>query len=331
MRGELPDALRELARLQGGVVSRQQVIAHGLSEHTIASKVRSGRWQTVFRGVYALFTGPLERRSRLWAVLLWAGPGAVLSHESAGEVHRLTSKQASLLHVTVPTQRRLRAVDGVVVHRSRRPTSQFPAGALAVTSVEDTILDLTDAAESFDDACGWVTSAFGKGLTSESRLLVFMGFRRRLRWRTDLKHIIAEAAAGAHSPLEYRYDRDVERAHGLPRSERQVPFTKPRGTTGRRDRWYAQHKVVIELDGRAAHPADQRWADIARDRAAAADGSQSLRYGWNDVRWNPCSTAREVASVLRARGWTGRAQPCSAWCAVGQAGAKGNSRAAAGR
>lgn len=303
------------------MVSRQQVIAHGVSEHSITSKLRAGRWKSLYRGVYALFTGRIDRPCRLWAALLWAGPGAVLSHESAAEVHRLIDKPASFLHVTVPAHRRLGVAEGIVVHRSRRSSAQFPAGVLAVTSVEDTILDLTDAAEAFDDACGWVTSAFGRGLTSESRLGVFMGFRRRLRWRADLKHIVAVAAEGAHSPLEYRYDRDVERAHGLPRSAKQVPFTKPNGTTGRRDRWYAEHMVVVELDGKAAHPADQRWADIARDRAAAAVGSQSLRYGWDDVRWNPCRTAMEVAAVLRTRGWQGRPKPCSPRCAVSEAGA----------
>lgn len=331
MRGDIPDTLRELASVQGGAVSRQQAIDHGLSEHTITSKVRSGRWQAIYRGVYTTFNGPVDRRSRLWATLLWAGPGALLSHESAAEIHRLTDKPAGILHVTVPTRQRLRAVGGIVVHRSNRPMTQFPAGFLAVTSVEDTILDLTDAAETFDDACGWVTSAFGRGLTSESRLSVFMGFRRRLRWRADLKQIIEAAAEGAHSPLEYRYDRDVERAHGLPRSDKQVPFTKPGGTTGRRDRWYAEHKVVVELDGKAAHPVDQRWADIARDRAAAAAGSQSLRYGWDDVRWNPCRTAEEVAAVLRTRGWAGQPKPCSPGCAVSEAIAERRSPAGAGR
>ena len=41
-----------------------------------------------------------------------------------------------------------------------------------------------------------------------------MAARPRLRWRAELGKIIAAGAGGAHSVIEYRYDRDVEQAHG---------------------------------------------------------------------------------------------------------------------
>jgi hypothetical protein len=50
-----------------------------------------------------------------------------------------------------------------------------------------------------------------------------------LRWRADLHELIAAAASGDHSVLEYRYERDVERAHGLPEPIRQAPFAGPNG------------------------------------------------------------------------------------------------------
>jgi hypothetical protein len=56
-----------------------------------------------------------------------------------------------------------------------------------------------------------------------------MTARTKLRWRADLNELIVAAAGGDHSVLEFRYHRDVERAHGLPESARQVPFTKPGG------------------------------------------------------------------------------------------------------
>ena len=37
-----------------------------------------------------------------------------------------------------------------------------------------------------------------------------------MRWREDLAELIVAAAGGDHSVLEFRYHRDVERAHGLP-------------------------------------------------------------------------------------------------------------------
>jgi hypothetical protein len=182
--------------------------------------------------------------------------------------------------------------------------------------VEETVLDLTQTAANFDDVCGWVTRAFARDLTDEARLLKAMQRRTKLRWRADLRELVTAAAGGDHSVLEFRYHRDVEQAHGLPPSERQVPFAKPGGRTGRRDRLYREYAVVAELDGRLAHPVENQRQDKARDNAAAVDGLQSLRYGWTDVRRQPCATAAEVARVLRNHGWRGRPRPCSPGCPV---------------
>ncbi len=178
------------------------------------------------------------------------------------------------------------------------------------------MLDLTQAANSFDDVCGWVTRAIARDLTDEARLRQAMSVRTKLRWRADLHELIGAAQSGDHSVLEFRYHRDVERAHGLPDSSRQVPFTKPDGRRGFRDRVYTDYGVVVELDGRLAHPAENQWKDKARDNAAAAEGQQSLRYGWINVRWKACATAAEVARVLRLHGWDGRPKPCSPGCPV---------------
>ncbi len=178
------------------------------------------------------------------------------------------------------------------------------------------MLDLTQSAATFDDVCGWVTRAFARNLTDETRLKAVMRDRTRLRWRADLHELIAAAAGGDHSVLEFRYHRDVERAHGLPESIRQVAFRTAAGKRGRRDRVYDEHGVVVELDGRLAHPIENQWQDKRRDNAAAADGQQTLRYGWTDVTRQPCATAAEVARVLRRRGWPGRPRPCSPGCPV---------------
>ena len=181
------------------------------------------------------------------------------------------------------------------------------------------MLDLTQSAKTFDDVCGWVTRAVARELTDEARLRQAMDLRKRLRWRADLNQLIVAAAGGDHSVLEFRYHRDVEKAHGLPEPVRQVPFTGPNGRRGRRDRVYEEYGVVVELDGRLAHPAENQWRDKTRDNAAAAAGEQSLRYGWAQVRWEACATAAEVATVLRLHGWDGRPRPCSPGCPAGKA------------
>jgi hypothetical protein len=64
-------------------------MAAGLSSDMIKSKLRNERWQRLYRGVYALFTGSPDRRAQLWAAVLRIGPGPVLSHETAAELQRL--------------------------------------------------------------------------------------------------------------------------------------------------------------------------------------------------------------------------------------------------
>ena len=320
MRSELPPTLRNLVRYQAGVISRSQAVRGGLSPGMIKFRVSSGRWRQIHPGIYATFTGVPSRGARLWAAVLWAGPGASLSHETAAELHRLTDQLAEVIHLTVPVQRRVVAVSGVVIHRSARALEAVEGYTNPPrTKVEETVLDLTQNARTFDDVCGWVTRAFARDLTDETRLRKAMSVRTKLRWRSDLHELIVAANGGDHSVLEFRYHRDVERSHGLPKPGRQVPFTGPGGRRGRRDRVYQEYGVVVELDGRLAHPAEHQWRDKTRDNAAAVGGQQTLRYGWTQVRWEACATAAEVAKVLRRHGWDGWPRPCSPGCPVQRA------------
>jgi hypothetical protein len=317
MESELPSTLRNQARYQHGVVSRSQALQAGLTADMIKSRVKGDRWRQIHLGVYTTFTGVPGRSAQLWAAVLSAGPGAVLSHETAAELHRLADKPSDPIHVTVPWERHIVAARGVRLHRSTRAWEiAMRQSSPPRTFVEETVLDLSQTAASFDDVCGWITRAFARNLTDEAMLYMAMRQRRKLRWRSDLHELIAAAAGGDHSVLEYRYDRDVEQAHGLPEPVRQAPFAQAGGRRGRRDRLYREYAVVVELDGRLAHATEDQWRDKARDNAAAVDGMQSLRYGWTQVRWHPCETALEVAKVLRGRGWTGWPKPCSPGCAV---------------
>lgn len=312
---ELPSTLRNLARIQHGVISRSQALRAGLTVDMIKFRVRSDRWRQIHPGVYTTFTGVPGRNAQLWTAVLSVGPGAILSHETAAELLRLADKPSDAIHMIVSWQRRIAVTSGVSLHRSKRAgETVLGYGNPPRTKIEETVLDLTQTAATFDDVCGWVTRAFARDLTDEAGLRKAMGARTKLRWRSDLDELIAAAAGGDHSVLEYRYDRDVERAHGLPKARRQVPFTGPGGRRGRRDRVYEDYALVVELDGRLAHPDDSAWKDKARDNAAAVEGKQTLRYSWEQVRRKPCQTAAEVAEVLRQRGWPGRPRECSPGC-----------------
>ena len=177
------------------------------------------------------------------------------------------------------------------------------------------MLDLTDVARTFDDALGWLCAACAGRLTTPQLIHDAMAHRARLRFRAGLRLALSNVADGAHTVLEYRYLHDVERCHGLPRAQRQ--FRVIRGTRSEyRDALYREYLVAVETDGRLAHPAEARWADVRRDNAAAADGIITLRYGWSDITGRPCWVASEVGAVLSRRGWPGPLRSCGPGCAA---------------
>jgi AbiEi antitoxin C-terminal domain len=317
MKDQLPAGFNRLLRMQHLVFSRKQALRAGFTQDAVGARVRRGTWRRLYPGVYTTLTGEPGRSARLWAALLYAGRGAVLSHETAAQLHGLPDKAANVIHVTIPAERRVIEAPSIRIHRSARVfEAALPDADPPRTRIEETVLDLAEAAANFDDVCDWVTRAISNDLTNEIKLLAAMKARGKLRWRLELGELIAAAAEGDHSVLEYRYTRDVERPHGLPAPDRQVPFKDLGKRRGRRDRVYTKYGVIVELDGRLGHLAEKVRKDNARDRAAAAGGKQSLRYGWHEVRYEQCDTAVEVAKVLRNNGWKGSPRPCSVYCRV---------------
>ncbi len=315
MPNELPPYLRELAQFQQGILTRGQARQGGLTKDVIRSRVRQGRWQRVHAGVYAVFSGEPGRVAVLWAAVLRAGPGAMLSYHTAAELAALTDTPSMLIHVTIPDSRRIASIPGFVIHLSGRASQvRHPALTPARTRVEETVLDLTELAMTAETAYGWMTRALGRRLTTQARLRDAMALRHRLRWRRDLAEALAADWAGVHSGLEHRYLRDVERPHGLPPGTRQA-LARCAGHNEYRDVLYEEYGVAVELDGRAAHPGDLRWRDIRRDNSAATAGIVTLRYGWIDVSQRPCVVAAQVAQVLARRGYSG-SRPCAPGCPV---------------
>jgi len=314
---------RDLLELQHGVIARWQVAQPGRRIFAIEAKLRDDRWQTLYRGVYAAFTGPPSRTALLWGAVLRAGPGAVLSHHTAAELDKLADRPAGVIHVTITSARRVSIrqergsrVPPIVVHYSSRiEQARHPSRIPPRTRVEETTVDLTQAAPHASEAVSWVIQACSRRLTTPELLRSVMTARPQLRWRAALAAVTADAAAGIHSVLEARYVRGVERPHGLPSAMRQA-LSKTGARTRYLDNLYREFGVAVELDGQAAHPAETRWHDIHRDNACAAAGIITLRYGWADVTMHPCRVAGEIAHVLRLRGWTGSLHRCGPGCAA---------------
>ena len=255
----------------------------------------------------------------LWAALLRAGPDAVLSHWTAAERHGLIDEPSSVINITVPASRHPAQVriPGVIIHRSdailrTRHATMLPP----CTRVEDTVLDLIQVAANFDDAYAWICRAIGRRRTTADRIALAMAARKKMRWRREIAIALSDAEGGVLSVLEYRYVHRVERPHGLPVARRQARI---RQRSGNRylDNLYEEFGVCVELDGTAAHPADEQWRDKRRDNANTVSGLVTLRFGLLDLGERRCETAAAVATLLRGRGWAGSPRACGRGCVGG--------------
>jgi len=319
-------ALADVSRLaveQAGVVTHEQARETGVSVGMIRRLADSGRWQRLHRGVLLTGGGPPGLPARMWAAHLALGPSSVVGGRAAGHYWGLLEgnmpDDAPILmlvperaHLRTPGLRTLRVPDPLTrSHAARRPP---------VLTLEHAVLDRLAAARTEVAAVEAVLRACRLRLTTPQRLLAASAERSRLRRRSLLLALCADAADGVTSELERTYRDRVERRHGLPRGRRQVREQPHGAAPAYRDVRYDPFGVLVELDGRLGHETESDvWRDQLRDNAAVLTGSATLRFGWMGVAGSSCLAAAQVEALLVGRGWSGRGRPCQPGCPVGSA------------
>jgi very-short-patch-repair endonuclease len=270
-----------LATVQEGVAGRHQLRAHGVSEHAIDHRVRTGRFVPVFRGVYAVGHAALSDSGRVQAALLAAGPDAVVSHRAAAALHRILPSMPPFVDVTVTGNPR-RSRPGLEIHASRHPPPAMRVAGFPVTTPLRTLQDLrvTLSHAELERACA---EALVRRLVTHDEL--------------EAARLVAPGtAAPTRSALERRF-LSVARRAGLPRPRvnhavgpYEIDFAWPR------------QRVLVEVDGWSTH--GHRFAferDRARDAELAAMGYVVLRFTWRQVRDDPLLVAARVARALALR------------------------------
>lgn len=309
-RHDPPQTLLSLAARQGGVLSTEQIARLRYSEDAVRRLLKEDSWQRVAHGVYA--TGDVDWTGQLWAGVLLGGPEARIGGEAAGHLHGI-APQPEQIQVLVPESSPICSRPPWVFRRER-PGVRSPRspGEPPRLTLPDTTLDLCEAAAA-SEVVSIVTRAVGTRRTSSGQLRSALQSRSRMRHRQLLTGLLGDIDAGARSWLEIRYLHDVERAHGLPRGDRQSPSHDRRCW---RDILYTPYRLVVELDGRIGHEGEGKFRDMRRDNVATLAGESTLRYGHGDVTSNPCRVAFEVAAVLTHLGWSGVLRRCPRCSAV---------------
>jgi hypothetical protein len=178
--------------------------------------------------------------------------------------------------------------------RARRSVGDPPR-----LTVESAVLDVADA-RTAAEVVGLVTTAVQRRLTTVYRLRQELTQRARHRHRALLKDLLADVEAGAESPLELRYLRDVEQPHGLPKGRRQQSRS---GLQFQTDVDYDVYGLVVELDGRAGHEGLGQFRDMDRDNRHMLLNTRTLRYGSYDLVARPCGVAFQVYYALTRQGY----------------------------
>jgi very-short-patch-repair endonuclease len=284
-----------LARRQHGVVTREQLVALGLSRHGIQHRIARGRLHPVGRGVYAVGRPELTRNGRLMAaVLVCGGEGrAAVSHSSAAALFKIGRERTGPIEVTRVDSGRVR-VPGVRVHR--RPALRVGWYGLyegiPVTSPVHTLIDLA-VREEVERVERLANEADKLGLVRTDELRAALGDHAgepgvaRLRGILDLRTF-----SFTRSKLESAFLPLVRRA-GLPKPETAVYLNGHEV-----DFWFPELKLVVETDGLTYHrtPAQQA-RDRVRDQDHIAAGLIPLRFTHAQIKFDP----DRVLRTLRAR------------------------------
>jgi Protein of unknown function (DUF559) len=247
--------LRSLADRQAGRVAWWQLKALGVANQTIARSTEGGYLCQVLPRVYALGHRAPSVEATLWEAVLYAGPGAMLSHATALWWRGLLDKRPWPIQVTTP--RRCQSLKGIRVY-GRRTCERAPHKGLPTTSLEQALLDFAATAPLERLRYALANADYHKVLDIPA-LRVIAGTGRK--GSTNLKNAITRhepKLAHTRSHLERLFLPLCERA-GLPLPEVNV-FIE--GVLV--DAVWRERKLVVELDGEKNHSS---WNQIQNDRS----------------------------------------------------------------
>jgi hypothetical protein len=136
--------IRGLAERQHGVFSTWQLLDQGVNERIVASRRKGGILVPLHQGVYALAHTRLGQEGRAMAAVLACGPGAVLSHFSAGHHWGLCGSRGPTEVLRQSGGLEPKSHENVRLHQTRRLHAYEVTveRGIPVTVIERVLLDL---------------------------------------------------------------------------------------------------------------------------------------------------------------------------------------------
>ena len=251
--------LGEISGRQFGRISRAQLKALGLADSTIASWRRDGYLYRVLPGVYGVGHRAPSIEADLAAALLYAGPGAALSHATGAWWVGLLEKRPRGIQVSTPRHRG--SVPGVRVY-GRRDRERIVHRGLAVTSLPELLQDLA-ATEPLRTVRRALANADYRG--SLDLRAVEAALRRGSRGAARLR-----AAIAVHQPSLALTKSRLERMLLTICEEEELPLPEFNVMV---DGWqvdalWRKARLAVELDGYGNHHTP---AQLRRDRRKEMD------------------------------------------------------------
>lgn len=274
----------------------------GITEEQLRTRLRDRSWMTVQRGVYRTAGVHPSREQAILAACLAGGDHAVASHRAAAWLWDFLAPGAVVVEITVPHDAR-RALDGVVVHRSRRPAQFVWHKGIPVTSPVDTLIGLVEVANA--DVLGrCLDRAQRKGCVRGADLMAALSGRgsQGRSGVSVLRRVLAERGyPEIHASVLERRTLAVLRAAALPEPKRE--FGTGPGMRYRVDFAWPNTRVLLEVDGFDTHGTPEALqADLARQNELVSAGWAPLRYTWRDITQTPGQVTRQVGEMLAKAG-----------------------------
>jgi Protein of unknown function (DUF559) len=279
-----------MAQAQVGRVSSRQLVGLGLSRQAISQWVKQGYLHPKLPGVYAVGHDAPSVEGDLAAAILYAGPGAMLSHASAAWWYGVIERRPPQIHVSTP--RKCRALRGITVHQRRTCKPTWHNG-LPITTAAQALLDYAATARLNQVRVALANAEF-HGLLNvpETEQLLDHGRPGSAQLRIALKRHQPRLAY-TRSPTEVAFLELCE-AQGIP-----LPEVNVRIAGWTTDFYWREQGVVVEIDGHGNHhtPA-QVDRDHRKDFALRKHGLVVNRYSRDQVEQAGEAIAREVIATL---------------------------------